>query len=199
MAHTYALSSFSYSIPILHAAAHPSSTVIGLFLSSSTTTNERIVDDAIPLLHLYTSLSPMMEAALSLAEVYAKGKGKSISGIYVAREEGEGLGRAGERILASIRKRFDGAFALSLDNDKLAAGQFAYVLFPSSPESSSQVSPSLPSFTLISPTIPTELLKVIREDRLHRGVRDFDDHLDDSSCDWLENATVKRDLQKLIS
>lgn len=61
------LSPLAYLKVVLHAAKYPANTVIGLLVgtvdaASSTCT----VSDAIPLVHAWTDLSPMTEAALQL-------------------------------------------------------------------------------------------------------------------------------------
>ncbi|KAK8854691.1 hypothetical protein IAR55_003430 [Kwoniella newhampshirensis] len=208
---TYLITPAAYALPILHAAAHPSSTVIGLFLASSSSTStstsgpdarEIKVDDAIPLIHNYTNLSPMMEISLELADEYAKSISKTIAGVYVGREEGDGLGRIGEKLLAKLKEGNDDAFAFVIDNDKLGSGQPAYIPYvltsPTSFKSlSSTSSTSLPSpFTLASESLPKELIRTIREKKVFRELRDFDDHLEDSSHDWLENKPVKIALRQ---
>lgn len=63
MAAAYNLSPLAYLKIILHAAKYPSSTCVGLLLGQVEGTNVHIVD-AIPLLHHWSELSPMMEAGL---------------------------------------------------------------------------------------------------------------------------------------
>ncbi|OCF75901.1 hypothetical protein I204_03198 [Kwoniella mangroviensis CBS 8886] len=177
----YTLTSLSYSLPILHAAAHPSSTVLGVFLSSP---NRTEIDEAIPLIHTHSTLSPIIEVSLSLVEEYCKLRNKRIVGIYIARELGDGLGRVGERILGALREKLEGVFGLVLDNDKLSKSQFAYI--PYIPTSSTTFKP-LPSsesesFSIKSSTtdLPSRLLQIIRAKKIHRNIRDFDDNLEDS-------------------
>ncbi|ODN90814.1 hypothetical protein L198_06131 [Cryptococcus wingfieldii CBS 7118] len=202
--YTYTLSPQVYALPILHAAAHPSHTTLGLLLSSSSMSDkEQTIDHAVPVLHNYASLSMVMEAALALVEEWGKGKGKRVVGVYVAREDGEGLGRVGERILAALRTKWDGAFGLVLDNGRLGSGQFAYIPYLSTASGSKAITSSSPSaplpFIISSESLPAQLLQLIREKKVHRDVRDFDDHLEDSSIDWLENTTTVSTLQKYIS
>ncbi|WWC93479.1 hypothetical protein V866_000314 [Kwoniella sp. B9012] len=196
----FTLTPLSYSLPILHAAAHPSSTVLGVFLSPP---NQTEIDEAIPLIHTHTTLSPITEVSLSLVEEYCKLRNKRIAGIYIARELGEGLGRVGERILGALREKFEDVFGLVLDNDKLSKGQFAYI--PYIPTSSTTFKP-LPSsesksFTIKSSStdLPSKLLQIVRAKKIHRNIRDFDDNLEDPDADWLENALVKKDIQKYLS
>lgn len=80
---------------------------------------------------------------------YAEINGQRIVGVYVARDEGDELPRAVERVWKILRESFEGAFALAvsigplwtlnvhlslschflkIDNDKLAAGQPAYIV-----------------------------------------------------------------------
>lgn len=62
---SYSISPLAYLKVILHAAKYPSSTCVGL-LVGTLSNNTVSVQDAIPLLHHWTELSPMMEAGLQL-------------------------------------------------------------------------------------------------------------------------------------
>ncbi|WWD02280.1 hypothetical protein V865_000319 [Kwoniella europaea PYCC6329] len=194
----YTLTPLSYSLPILHAAAHPSSTVLGVFLSPP---NQTEIDEAIPLIHTHTTLSPITEVSLSLVEEYCKLRNKRIVGIYIARELGEGLGRVGERILGALREKLEDIFGLVLDNDKLSKGQFAYIPYIPTSSATFKPLPSSESFTIKSSStdLPSKLLQIIRAKKIHRNIRDFDDNLEDPDADWLENALVKNDIQKYLS
>ena len=117
-------SAVGYAMPLLHAAKYHSDTVIGVLLApnpaaegsstGSTTPAQIHITDAIPLLHHYTSLSPMAEAALDLCEVEAKGRGLVLAGVYVAHASDAevGLGRPAERILEGIRGSFPAAIGV---------------------------------------------------------------------------------------
>lgn len=64
---SYTLEPLAYFKAILHAAKHPSATTIGLLVGQFDNQSKTIlVQDAIPLLHHWTDLSPMMEVALQL-------------------------------------------------------------------------------------------------------------------------------------
>lgn len=116
---TYTLTPTAYALPILHAAAHPSSTVTGLLLSSNTTTTNMEITDAYPLVHRYTSLSSTAELGLDLARAKAVTDGKRIVGVYVAPAEGAELGRAGEAILVALRSDFAGAIGIVVSGSLL--------------------------------------------------------------------------------
>jgi hypothetical protein len=119
--YTYTLTPAAFAIPILHAARYSSSTVTGVLLGRTPATSssdpsssktEIFVEDAVPLLHHYTSLSAMMEVALDLVQEYAGAKGWRVVGYYEAREDGEGMSRQGERVLRALRAEWDGVFGL---------------------------------------------------------------------------------------
>jgi hypothetical protein len=112
--HSYTLSAHAYSLPLLHAARYTSNTVLGIFLGTiDPSTRSITVSSAIPLLHHYTSLSPVAEAGISLIQAEAERVGKKLVGLYVAHEgPTSGLGRVGERVLEGLREDFDGAFGL---------------------------------------------------------------------------------------
>lgn len=114
--YTYTLTGNAYTIPLLHAARYTAHTVLGIFLGTIDETTRRvIIQDAIPLLHHYTSLSPVAEAGLTLIEEEAKGKGLKLVGLYVAHEGSvNGLGRVGERILEGLKVGFEGVVGLTV-------------------------------------------------------------------------------------
>jgi hypothetical protein len=116
----YTIQPQAYALPLIHAAKYPSSTLNGLLLGKLTpasaldsSSGHVVVSSAIPLLHAYTSLSPMMEIGLEMAEAYAAEQGLRVVGYYQANEGEDGtLGRVGERICETLRSNFDGAFGL---------------------------------------------------------------------------------------
>lgn len=121
-AYIYTLSPISYALPLLHAAAHPSSSVQGVFLANTsssegatTGSGRRPLEliEAVPLLHAETTLTPALEAALEHVEVYAGKKGLTIVGMYEV-SEGVALSRAGKAFLSGLRKNWEGAFALTV-------------------------------------------------------------------------------------
>jgi hypothetical protein len=99
MSNPYTLCPAAYALPLLHAAAHPSSSVLGLLLAAGTST---AITDALPLVHRYTSLTPATELGLELAIAHATRERKRVVGVYVALADGEGMGRAGENLLKSL-------------------------------------------------------------------------------------------------
>ncbi|GFZ50911.1 hypothetical protein JCM24511_08669 [Saitozyma sp. JCM 24511] len=210
--YTYTLSPTAFAIPILHAARYSSSTVTGVLLGRTPATSstpssskpEVVVEDAVPLLHHYTSLSAMMEVALDLVQEYAGAKGWRVVGYYEAREDGEGMSRQGERVLRALRAEWDGVFGLvQVDNDSLASGSWPYSVYipPSNagvalkPQTRPTDSP--PDDFSIPPALPARVLNGVRTSGLHRVLYDFDDHLEDSSLAFLDNPRVKEAIAKL--
>lgn len=66
---SYTLTDQAYLKVIFHAAKHPHLPVNGVLLGKSASSATVVIEDAIPLLHHWTSLSPMMEIALDLVSV----------------------------------------------------------------------------------------------------------------------------------
>ena len=168
-----------------------------------------VLEDALPLIHHYTSLAPMMEVALELSVAAAKERGLEVVGLYVVpKDSKDGLGRVAERVLGQLKERNDAAFGslvghpslrcandtraehpVQVDNAKLGSGEFPYTFYsvtssatsgskPTTvPVPSSSPSPLLP---LSVETLPAKVLDMIRKDKAHRDLGDFDDHLEDS-------------------
>jgi hypothetical protein len=67
---TYSIAHDAYLKVIFHAAKHPHLPVNGVLLGKHSSSNAVVIEDAIPLLHHWTSLSPMMEISLDLVSVF---------------------------------------------------------------------------------------------------------------------------------
>lgn len=66
---SYAVAHQAYLKIIIHAAKHPHLPVNGVLLGKPSSSGTVLIEDAIPLLHHWTSLSPMMEIALDLVSL----------------------------------------------------------------------------------------------------------------------------------
>jgi ER membrane protein complex subunit 8/9 len=64
----YSVSDLAYLKIVLHASKHPHAVVNGVLVTQTAAlkSNEMLISDAIPLLHHWTNLSPMMELGLDL-------------------------------------------------------------------------------------------------------------------------------------
>jgi hypothetical protein len=130
---SYVLSDLAYTKIIVHAFKHPHARVNGVLLGTIEG-KEVEVTDAVPLLHHWTSLSPMMEIGLDMvrrcvlfprmakngfarqAKTHAAECDLSVVGYYEASEfidEGAAvLGKVGERVTGKLREGFDSALAV---------------------------------------------------------------------------------------
>ncbi|KAF8530123.1 hypothetical protein BU17DRAFT_78696 [Hysterangium stoloniferum] len=192
MATTHTVSHQAYVKIILHAAKHPHKPVNGVLLGKK---NGHLVaiSDAVPLLHMWTSLSPMMEIGLDLANIHAESQGLTVVGYYQATERlnDNGLAPVGEKVASKIKENFPDAIAFVLDGQKLGSDKPALLLFTSNgsswkPQPSAFTAGS--NVTLQNPNSPTRVLTLIREKELHHKFGDFDDHIEDVTVDWLNNA-----------
>lgn len=68
---TYTLSNQAYIKIFFHAAKHPQRSVNGVLLGKAEASGV-VIQDAVPLLHHWTSLSPMMEIGLDLVSHTAR-------------------------------------------------------------------------------------------------------------------------------
>ncbi|TXT10583.1 hypothetical protein VHUM_02088 [Vanrija humicola] len=173
------LSAAAYAVPLLHAAAHPSSTVSGLLLGPSAGE----VTDAVPLVHRYGSLSPTTELGIDLVTAHASTRGLKVVGFYEAREGGEtALSRWGEKAASAV----GGLWLVVCCSGCRRVGLAAH----DTPQASTDV-------TFPPETVRAGALTLIRRDRAHASLRDLDDHLDDARVEWLENKAVKAAIAKL--
>ncbi|KAF9518539.1 hypothetical protein BS47DRAFT_1325296 [Hydnum rufescens UP504] len=195
---TYTLNNTAYIKLVLHAAKHPHAPVNGVLLGVKSGNDVSIVD-TVPLLHHWTSLSPMMEIGLDLARSHAEERHLKIVGYYQATERPNDpvLVPVGEKVSAVIKEGFENAFALVIDGSSLGSGDPA--LIPHLPSTSKGVTEWLPQtpisgstgqFCLADPASPSVALEAVRVQGLHHQFGDFDDHLEDVTIDWLRNAPV---------
>lgn len=63
---SYALAHEAYLKIIFHAAKHPHLPVNGVLLGKPSESDMVVIEDAVPLFHHWTNLSPMMEISLDL-------------------------------------------------------------------------------------------------------------------------------------
>lgn len=68
---SYTVSDLAYTKIILHALKHPHQPVNGVLLGSPSSSGVVEIVDTIPLLHHWTSLSPMMEIGLDLVSIFS--------------------------------------------------------------------------------------------------------------------------------
>ncbi|KAI0312662.1 hypothetical protein OF83DRAFT_1066832 [Amylostereum chailletii] len=197
MSKSYALTDLAYTKMVAHALKHPHARVNGVLLGSAKGKEVEIVD-TIPLLHHWTSLSPMMEIGLEMAKGHAEGRGLAVVGYYTASEYIEAdsatLGHVGERIVERLRNDFADALAVVIDGENLGKqGQAALIPYTStSPTSSFHTAPT--SLLKLSNTIPDRALDLARTAEILPNFGDFDDHLEDVTIDWLRNTQIEAAL-----
>lgn len=179
MAPKVALSHQAYVGILLHTAKHPHQPVNGVLLGSAWQ-DEISVQRTIPLLHHWTSLSPMMEIGLDLATTYASQAGLQVVGYYQASPglHDTALGPVGEKLLSKLRQTVPGAVALQVFLDQLASK-----LSADAPGVSVIPSGQIILQSKKSPARATELIA----SGLQTKFADFDDHLEDVALDWLNN------------
>lgn len=110
----YTFSSRAYVKLFLHAAKHPHKPINGVLVGTQSAPSAPVhIVDAIPLLHHWTSLSPMMEIGLDLATQHAKENNTKVVGYYQACErlDDTALAPVGERIAGKVRETFSDAIA----------------------------------------------------------------------------------------
>jgi len=206
MATKYTITGPAYIKLFFHLAKHPHQRVNGVLIGKETSGGGVEATDSIPLLHHWTSLSPMMEIGLDLAGQYAESMGLQVVGYYQAceRSEDTSLFPVGEKIVTRIKQKFNNAVAFVLDASQIGEESAALVPYTSANTTgavwkpiSSSPKPFTPEspYQLSSPNLPAKAISLVRDQKLHLKFGDFDDHLEDVAIDWLRNkACVPADL-----
>ncbi|KAF9043834.1 UPF0172-domain-containing protein [Hymenopellis radicata] len=191
---TYTISDTAYFKIFFHAAKHPHAAVNGVLVGKQAADGVEVVD-VVPLLHHWTSLSPMMEIGLDLAGRHAASLDLKLVGYYQACEriDDAALAPVGEKVASKIRDTFQNAIALVIDGTKLGAGDAGLIPYVAQgstwrphAQASSAYSPGSP-FQLASPDLPTRAVALVKEKKLEEKFGDFDDHLENVTIDWLRN------------
>eukprot|EP00887_Chlorella_sp_A99_P005971 scaffold27.g5971.t1 len=198
---------------LLHAAKFPTSGVCGILIGALQTTAEAAgphirVYDAIPLLHTFITLTPMLETALAQMEEHleqqrqqAGGGGDSglsplrVVGYYQCNErlDDTDLGPAGRRVADRVDAVCPDSVALVLDAKALqqqleggGGGAPVMRLFHrdggrgwARAHAGGELLLACPSSGL------AELLGQLMSEGRHRRLADFEDHLGDIRLDWL--------------
>jgi ER membrane protein complex subunit 8/9 len=133
MSPAYTIDSDAYYKIFFHVAKHPRKSVNGVLLGIQDRPGGAVeITDAVPLLHHWTSLSPMMEIGLDLvcsflltcnatklnkrfkAFQYAESAELKVVGYYQACERlvDTALAPVGEKVASKIKAQFDDAIAL---------------------------------------------------------------------------------------
>ncbi|KAH6912876.1 hypothetical protein BKA70DRAFT_1265342 [Coprinopsis sp. MPI-PUGE-AT-0042] len=197
-------SSQAYVKVYFHAAKHPHQTINGVLVGKQSSDGTIEVQDAIPLLHHWTNLSPMMEIGLDLAEQYATDAGSKLVGYYQAKASiGDiSLGPVGEAIAQRLQSKFADAFAVTLDGEDFGSSSPALIVWTSEatqwkrvtqPEPFSQSS----SIQLDKADLPEKAASYVKDKDLHMDFGDFDDHLENVSIDWIHNQSCMQAVQYL--
>ncbi|GLB40009.1 putative uncharacterised protein family (UPF0172) [Lyophyllum shimeji] len=192
---SYTVAEPAYLKIFFHAAKHPHKPVNGVLLGTKSG-SAVIIEDVVPLLHHWTSLSPMMEIGLDLAAQYAESVDMKLVGYYQAsdRLDDTSLVPVGEKVAGKIRAGFSDAVAFVIDGEKLGTDEAALIPYVPKPSSSWRPYAGEPApfssnsaFKLASSDLPRRAIILVRDEHRHQKFGDFDDHLEDVSIDWLRN------------
>ncbi|KAK7457088.1 hypothetical protein VKT23_010389 [Stygiomarasmius scandens] len=191
---SYTIQAPAYFKIFFHAAKHPHKQVNGVLLGASTPSGVEI-RDAVPLLHHWTSLSPMMEIGLEMAAGHAESLGLRLVGYYQASErlDDTALAPVGEKVAGKVKEGFSDAVAFVIDGERLGSGHPALIPYISQSSIWRPVAEaSVPfssgsSFQVSSADLPSRAAALVQEQHLQQKFGDFDDHLEDVTIDWLRN------------
>jgi hypothetical protein len=187
----------AYATIFLHALRRTDAPACGLLLGQPHTNNNNNTDQnstntstttkatrALPLFHSAPGLTPMLEAALMLADEHCKTAQPPlrIVGYYQANELANklDLGPFGRKVAENISARCPGAATLMLDGRSMTPSESDLRLLLLRPDGSRDAR----ALTLADAPSSIALLERCIKARKHERIVDFDDHLDDSSLDW---------------
>ncbi|KAF9936388.1 hypothetical protein BGZ65_002444 [Modicella reniformis] len=182
----------SYLKPLLHAAKYPTTAVNGVFLADKTTGD---VVDAVPFFHFWTTLTPMLEVAMTQVDLHCQVNGLRIVGYYEANErlDDEALSLVGQRVASRIVQVNEDAFAVVIKNANISTEDIAFLPYQFKEgqwrATKGAFAETKGSFTLENTSSPALTVKAIH-DGLFNKIADFDNHLENIDQDWLTNKEI---------
>ncbi|CAO1635911.1 unnamed protein product [Sympodiomycopsis kandeliae] len=187
----------AYSLLLLHSARHPQNTTTG-FLLGSASGKETKVEKVIPLNHHWTNLAVVEDVALKLLEAHQQSSTTSdpqLLGIYEVPSniKAEKLSHSATRLASKLSQRTKtNALAVLVDLSKLILIPPVHGLESFVVKDNGNVQAGGKTQLQDEQATIEKTLKLIRDDKLWKDLRDFDDHLEDVSVDWLDNSNVTK-------
>ncbi|TIB13666.1 hypothetical protein E3P92_02213 [Wallemia ichthyophaga] len=176
---------------IAHAAKYPEAAINGVLIGRIEA-NEVEIIDAVPVQHLWNTLSVVMEMGLEMIHTHARSKGMDLVGMYEASEileQNPTLSSTGIQILNRIK--------MNAGNSKHVVG----VAVGGSTEDKQWKGYTLHSFkatnsqSLSKVTLPVANVDTAKIKTLVDYLNDLDNHLSNNSLDWMENRDFKYELK----
>ncbi|PWN37214.1 UPF0172-domain-containing protein [Meira miltonrushii] len=204
MSNSVKVSQTAYNTILLHCAKYPASATTGILIGTSGNEGTLVVS-AIPLQHHWNQLSPMVEVGLSLIQAHLSSEASSstrIVGVYYAPNDvisstKPELNPLPLKIAQTISTKIGtDSIALQINNAKLsnssktdmhALSAYSVSAFtaqpkPISAQNAVKVGDGNSSATTLA---KAEIAKGKWQD-----IVDFDDHLEDTSRDWLKTVAA---------
>ncbi|KAK3875296.1 hypothetical protein Pcinc_019829 [Petrolisthes cinctipes] len=202
---------------LLHAARYPQTAVSGVVLaparggggggggggaegsSSMSTLPSVTLMDAVPLFHLQLCLAPMLEVALTQIEQRYKSEGLVIAGYYQANEHirDNVPDFLALKVAEKIAENNNDACLIMVDNKRLCLSlQSAPIIVSQLSAEGKWRSKDKASVHVEEGTL--EVVSTLLQRRVQHDVSDFDNHLDDLSCDW-SNPQINKLLTTLTA
>ncbi|XP_015788976.1 ER membrane protein complex subunit 8 [Tetranychus urticae] len=197
-----------FSKIMMHSLKYPYYTINGVLLAEKRTSKDKssfyYVVDCIPLFHMAHGLTPCMEIALLQVASYCKENNLIIAGYYQANKDyydstpdffaskiGEKIWENNNDAIVLMVNSFGINFSKDFDdpneiNETLHVYQFIEGKWKHKSNGSIEK--------------PEAALDVIRDlvvkKQVHLKLNDFDNHLDDITCDWRNNA-INQEIKSL--
>ncbi|KAK7084583.1 ER membrane protein complex subunit 8 [Halocaridina rubra] len=189
---------------LLHAARYPQSAVSGIVLAQSRgggddSLNTVQLVDAIPLFHLHLSLAPMLEIALTQIEQRFKSQGLIIAGYYQANEHIRDTvpDFVALKVAEKIAENNNDACLIMIDNKRLCLSLQTAPIIVSQLTSEGKWKSKDKSSIHVDPSY-LEITSQLLQRKVQHDVCDFDNHLDDLTCDWT-NLQINKLLDTLAA
>ncbi|CAL8075924.1 unnamed protein product [Calicophoron daubneyi] len=172
---------------ILHAAKYPDVGVNGLLLCKRQDALKINIIDYIPLLHSPLNLAPMLEVALYQVESYCNSEGLRMCGYFQANEHVEDNTPTpfACKIADKLNDKCGPACLVMLRNDRLQHKETDCFVVYTVNQGKWQ-----PSKSFVVPDVAPQL-EASLSSKIHRSICDFDDHLNDVRCDYLNSELSK--------
>jgi len=187
---------------ILHAARYPQKAVSGIVLASQRregTQGDIAIVDAVPLFHLQLGLAPMLEIALTQIEQRYREQGLVIAGYYQANEHMKDNvpDFVAMKVVEKIADNNTDACLIMVDNKRVCLNLETAPIIVSQLTSDGKWK-SREKASIHVEIDSLEVISQLLQRKVQHDVNDFDNHLDDLTCDWA-NPQINKLLATLLS
>jgi len=193
----------AYCKMVMHSAKYPSSYINGVLVSKKEQLRKGCKNikysDCIPLFHMNSGLTPMIEVALAQVESQCREEGLVISGFYHAHNNlrDNHVDVFSQKIADKIAENQPGTLLITIDSKYLSLNIESHALIAQQNTDGKWRSADMGSLRLEHDTVTLACASALVQKKIYKELVDFDNHLDDVTQDYL-NVELNMEIDSCL-